>query len=71
MCETLAIAAIGLSVSMPTTRSPPSELSLQEREELYYRTPPVIDERDADAEADNAYEIFNLRPRKPTNRPTL
>ncbi|KRF97655.1 uncharacterized protein Dwil_GK26766, partial [Drosophila willistoni] len=41
-------------------------LSYQEREELYRQTPAVPDERMADAELDNAYELFNLKPQRPT-----
>ncbi|KAH8314836.1 hypothetical protein KR074_001285, partial [Drosophila pseudoananassae] len=55
------IAAVSFSAGMPTRR-PISELSLQEREELYRQTPPVPDERLADAELDSAYDTFNLRP---------
>lgn len=50
-------------------RRPNSELTLEDREELYRQTPAVPDERLADAELDNAYELFKLRPRRPTENP--
>ncbi|XP_044570879.1 uncharacterized protein LOC123256957 [Drosophila ananassae] len=68
MISLFFICAVSLNAGMPTRRSI-SELSLQEREELYRQTPPVPDERLADAELDSAYDTFNLRPRKPTENP--
>ncbi|XP_037719738.1 uncharacterized protein LOC119553426 isoform X4 [Drosophila subpulchrella] len=55
----LVICVIGWSAGMPS-----SGLSRQELEDRYRRMPPVPDERDADAELDNAYDRFTRRPRR-------
>ncbi|XP_043950772.1 LOW QUALITY PROTEIN: uncharacterized protein LOC108028539 [Drosophila biarmipes] len=56
----LVICVIGWSAGAPS-----SELTRQELEERYRQTPPVPDERDADAEVDSAFDRFTIRPRSP------
>ncbi|XP_052845653.1 uncharacterized protein LOC128258196 isoform X2 [Drosophila gunungcola] len=59
----LVICAIGWSAGMVR-----SELSRQELEERYQQTPPVPDERDADAEMDSAYDRLSPRPQSPHSK---
>ncbi|XP_017862348.1 PREDICTED: uncharacterized protein LOC108613416 [Drosophila arizonae] len=54
---------VGVVGCQPTgsTRSPDREL----QELLYDQWPGVEDERDADAELDNAYELYKYKTRRP------
>ncbi|XP_022218682.2 uncharacterized protein LOC111071572 [Drosophila obscura] len=63
MCSSLCAGMV--MGPRPTGKSTEQLSHQQQLEEIYWQTPAVPDERLADAEVDNAYELFNLRP-KPT-----
>ncbi|KAL7732212.1 hypothetical protein ACLKA6_018452 [Drosophila palustris] len=59
----LFIVCIGMVASRPWTSTEPNLKELQEK--LYQQWPGVSDERLADAELDNAYELFKFKTKKP------